>query len=139
MAEKIIREAQKPLSPVEIWEIAEPLGYKDKLNLKGRTIPSTIGAQIYVDIKDNPNSKFVKIKTKPIRFYLNDLPKNYDINLLDNISSQKSIQNKKSYSERDLHTLLSYYVYTYYSIYTKTIFHENSKKRYFHNGNTLIL
>jgi hypothetical protein len=44
MAEKIIRDAQKPLSPVEIWEIAEPQGYKEKLNLKGRTIPSTIGA-----------------------------------------------------------------------------------------------
>jgi hypothetical protein len=131
MAEKIIRDTQKPLSPVEIWEIAEPQGYKEKLNLKGRTIPSTIGAQIYTDIKDNQDSKFIKIKTKPTRFYLKDLPQNYDINLLDSQSSQKIIQKAKSYSERDLHPLLSYYVYTYNSIYTKTIFHENSKKRTF--------
>jgi hypothetical protein len=131
MAEKIIRDAQKPLSPVEIWEIAEPQGYREKLNLKGRTIPSTIGAQIYTDIKDNQGSKFIKIKTKPTRFYLKDLPQTYDINLLDNQSVQKSVQKIKSYSERDLHSLLSYYVYTYSSIYTKTIFHENSKKKLF--------
>jgi len=131
MAEKIIRDAQKPLSPVEIWEIAEPLGYKEKLNLKGRTISSTIGAQIYVDIKDNQNSKFIKIKTKPIKFYLKDLPQNYDINLLDNQSIPKTTLKTKSFCERDLHPLLSYFVYTYYSIYTKTIFHENSKKKLF--------
>jgi hypothetical protein len=131
MAEKIIRDTQKPLSPVEIWEIAEPQGYREKLKLKGRTIPSTIGAQIYTDIKDNPNSKFIKIKTKPVRFYLNDLPQNYDVNLLENQSVQKSVQKTKTYTERDLHPLLSYYVYTYYSIYTKTIFHENSKKKIF--------
>jgi hypothetical protein len=131
MAEKIIMDAQKPLSPVEIWEIGEPQGYKEKLSLKGKTIPSTIGAQIYTDIKDNQDSKFVKIKTKPIRFYLKDLPQNFDVNLLDNQPSQKSVQKTKSYDERALHPLLSYYVYTFNSIYTKTIFHENSKKKVF--------
>jgi hypothetical protein len=59
------------------------------------------------------------------------LPQTYDINLLDNQSVQKFVQKIKSYSERDLHPLLSYYVYTYSSIYTKTIFHENSKKKLF--------
>ncbi|MDR1466712.1 MAG: hypothetical protein LBI40_03740, partial [Treponema sp.] len=122
---------QKPLSPVEIWEIAEPQGYKEKLNLKGRTIPSTIGAQIYTDIKDNSDSKFIKIKTKPTRFYLKDLPQTFDVNLLDSQPAQKLVQKTKAYSERELHPLLSYYVYTFHSIYTKTIFHENSKKKTF--------
>jgi hypothetical protein len=131
MSEKIIRDAQKPLSPVEIWEVAEPQGYKEKLNLKGRTIPITIGAQLYTDIKDNQDSKFIKIRTKPTRFYLKELSQNFDINLLDSQTIQKSVQKAKSYSERDLHPLLSYYVYTYNSIYTKTIFHENSKKKAF--------
>jgi hypothetical protein len=131
MAEKIIRDTQKPLSPAEIWEIAESQGYKEKLNLKGRTIPTTIGAQIYTNIKDNQKSVFIKIKTKPTRFYLKDLPKDYDINFLNSQSIQKTVQKTKSYSERDLHLLLSYYVYTYNSIYTKTIFHEKSKKKTF--------
>jgi hypothetical protein len=114
MSEKIIRDAQKPLSPIEIWEMAEPQGYKEKLNLKGRTIPSTIGAQIYTDIKENHNSIFIKIKTKPTRFYLKDVPQNYDINLLDNQPSPKSVQKAKSFDERALHPLLSYYVYTFH-------------------------
>jgi hypothetical protein len=134
VAEKIIKDAQKPLSPVEIWGIAESQGYKDKLGLTGRTIPSTIGAQIYTDIKDNPNSNFLKMKTKPVSFYLKylpDLPQNSDTNLLNNQPIIKPIQETKLYSERDLHPLLSYYVYTYTRIYTKTIFHENSKKKTF--------
>ena len=131
MAEKIIRDTQKPLSPVEIWEIAQPLGYKEKLNLNGSTIPATIGAILHTDIKNNPNSLFIKIKTKPMRYYLKDLPQNFDINLLDNQPTKNSPQNTKSYTERDLHPLLSYYVYTYKSIYTKTIYHEISTKKQF--------
>jgi hypothetical protein len=131
LAAKIIRDAQKPLSPTEIWDIAEPQGYKEKLGLTGRTIHNTIAAQIYTDIKDNQNSIFLKVKTKPVRFYLKDLPQNYDANLLDNQLNIKSVQKIKSYLERDLHPLLSYYVYTYHSIYTKTVFHENSKKKTF--------
>ncbi|MCL2117998.1 MAG: HTH domain-containing protein [Planctomycetaceae bacterium] len=129
LAAIIIRDAQKPLSPVEIWEIAEPQGYKEKLGLTGRTIPTTIGAQLYVDIKDNPDSVFLKIKTKPTRFYLKDLLHNDDTSLIYNQPTTKSVHKNKSYSERDLHSLLSYYVYTYHSIYTKTIFHENSAKK----------
>jgi hypothetical protein len=39
-----------------------------------------------------------------------------------------NIKNTK-YDERDLHKFLSYYVYTYHYIYTKTIFHESSSKK----------
>ncbi|MDR0733934.1 MAG: hypothetical protein LBF08_07760, partial [Dysgonamonadaceae bacterium] len=129
MTEKIIKEAQKPLSPIEIWEIAEPQGYRGKLNLKGKTIPSTIGARIYTDIKDNPDTVFIKVNTKPVKFYIKDLdlPQNFN----DDQQVQKTIKTNKAYSERDLHVLLSFYVYTYHSIYTKTIYHENSKKKSF--------
>lgn len=131
MSEKIIKEAQKPLSPVEIWEIAEPQGYREKLNLKGKTIPSTIGAQIYTDIKDNSDTVFIKVNTKPVKFYIKGLPQDFDVNLLSTQPVQKTIKSNKSYSERELHALLSFYVYTYHSIYTKTIYHENSKKKLF--------
>jgi len=130
MAETIIRDAQKPLTPIEIWDIAEPQGYKQKLNLNGKTIPNTIGAQIYVDIKENTDTKFIKLKTKPTRFYLKDLPQNFDIQLLETQAQIKKTS-KTTYDERDLHKLLSYYAYTYLAIYTKTIFHENSKKKLF--------
>jgi hypothetical protein len=130
MSEKIIKEAKKPLSPEEIWEIAESQGYKEKLGLKGRTISHTIGARIYIDIKDNPNTVFIKIKTKPTRFYLKSLPP-LPQDVINTQSDQKSTKQIKSYLERELHPLLSFYVYNYHSIYTKTIFHENSKKKAF--------
>jgi len=130
MSETIIRETQKPLSAVEILEYAETLGFKEKLNLKGRTIEKTIAALIYTDIKDNPDTVFLKLKTKPVRFYLKDLPGDFDENLI-NTQPVKKIKVNKSYAERELHPLLSYYLYTYHSIYSKTIFHENSKKKIF--------
>jgi hypothetical protein len=105
---------------MNIRETAEPQGYREKLSLKRRTISSAIGAQIYTDVKDNQDSKFIKIKTRPTRFYLRDLPQTYDINLLDNQSIKKICSKSKSYSE---------YVYTYNSIHTKTVFYENSKKK----------
>ncbi|MCL2126988.1 MAG: HTH domain-containing protein [Treponema sp.] len=126
LSEKIIRDAKKPLSPIEIWEIAEKKGYKGKLGLTGKTIHRTIGAKIYTDMKENPDSIFIKIKTRPIKFYLKTLPKIPNIKLYDNKYDKKL--NTKSYSERDLHPLLSFYLYTYHSIYTKTIYHEISKK-----------
>ncbi|GHV83604.1 hypothetical protein AGMMS50212_09440 [Spirochaetia bacterium] len=128
IAEEIIKDAQKPLSPEEIWDIAESQGFKEKLKLTGKTIPKTIGAQLYIDIKENPDSRFVKMKTKPTRFYLKEHP--FNITLLDNQPKTTALK-KTSYDERDLHKLLTYYVYTYYSIYTKTIFHETSKKKTF--------
>jgi hypothetical protein len=81
MAQETIKEAQKPLSSEEIWALAEPKGYKDKLKLNGKTIPRTIGAMLYVDIKENKDSRFIKIKTKTTRFYLKELPQNFDITL----------------------------------------------------------
>jgi hypothetical protein len=75
LSEKIIKEAKKPLSPKEIWKIAESQRYKEKLNLEGRTISDTIKAEIYRDIKENPDTTvFKKINTKPTQFYLKSLP-----------------------------------------------------------------
>lgn len=34
-----------------------------------------------------------------------------------------------SYTERDLHKVLTYYVYSYMKMYIKTIYHEKSRRR----------
>jgi len=130
-AEKIIQEMKKPLTPSEIWEIGVQRGYVDQLNSIGKTPWQTIGARIYVDIKDNPETVFLKLKLKPTKFYLKTLSQDYDLIVLE--KEQEKIQAKKNvgYTERDLHRFLTYYVYTYHGIYTKTICHEfSSKKKY---------
>lgn len=134
LAVKVLQESNQPLSAEEMWEFAVAKGYEVLVGTKGKTPWRTIGAKIYVDLKDNPETPFIKIDTKPKKFFL----KEFDI--VDNVSNEKRIvveevkqkvHKRALYSERDLHPLLSYFVYTYLNVYTKTIFHEKSSKRSF--------
>jgi len=134
LAEKIIKEENKPLTQNEIWELAKFKGYDKFVNTSGKTPWNTIGARLYVDIRDNPSSKFIKLKLKPTRFFLKSLlnnlknidPQNISSNYLD-----EKHESKIRFKERDLHKFLSYFVYTYRFIYTKTIYHEESNKKQF--------
>ncbi len=133
----VLQEQKAPLLYQEIWEAGIGKSFASKLNLKGKTPWATLGARLFVDVRDNPESRFIKVGKNPAHFFLksreNELK---DIKaILEKIDSQ-AIQNKstKTYSERDLHPLLAYYAYTNTdfnkgkAIYTKTIFHEKSKK-----------
>src|SRR3989304_8549790 len=66
---------KKPLSSEEIWEVAKSKGYDKYVGTQGKTPWATIGAQIYVNIRDRKDSPFVKIDTRPKRFYLRSLIK----------------------------------------------------------------
>ena len=130
LAKKIIREEKHPLTPEKIWEIALKKGYDKLCESQGKTPWRSIGAQIYVDIKDNPDSPFIKIKSKPVKFFLKGIVSDKKLKEIinreeDTIEGQK----KLSYHERALHRFLTYFVYTYKSIYTKTIYHEKSNKK----------
>jgi hypothetical protein len=134
LAEKIIKEENKPLTQNEIWELAKIKGYDKFVNTSGKTPWNTIAARLYVDIRDNPSSKFIKLKLKPTKFFLKSLLNN--LNNIDpqNISSNyfdEKHESKIRFKERDLHKFLSYFVYTYRFIYTKTIYHEESNKKQF--------
>ena len=128
-AEKIIKEENRPLSPSEIWEIGVQKGYDKQTNLNGKTPWQAIGSRIYVDIRDNPDTIFVKLKLKPVKFYIKTLPLNYDVAKIEKEQEASIAKKDVGYNERDLHRFLSYYVYTYNFIYTKTIFHESSSKK----------
>lgn len=134
LAVKILQESNQPLSVEEMWEFAVANGYEVLVGTKGKTPWRTIGAKIYVDLKDNPETPFIKIDTKPKKFFLKEL------DIVDNVNNEKrtvveevkqKVHKRALYSERDLHPLLSYFVYTYLNVYTKTIYHEKSSKRSF--------
>src|SRR3954462_783346 len=57
-AEKILKESEGPLSPKEIVERAFEAGL---IESDGATPDATMGAQLYVDIADNPKSAFKKV------------------------------------------------------------------------------
>jgi len=132
LAEHVLKEERKPLTSIEIWNIATKKGYEKKLNTQGKTPWSTLGAQIYVSAKDDLKSIFSKTDSRPKKFYLKSMAST--INLEDNTIPEDIIQTKKKkfdYLEKDLHKYLAYFAFYHLNCYTKTIRHNISNKKEF--------
>jgi len=136
LAEETLRTVNKPLSAEEIWENAVKLGLDEKINSNGKTPWRTIGSRIYMDIRDNEDSKFVQIKKRPTKFFLRDLYKSSGAEIiLEQVVKEEEKEEKKmikssKFFERDLHPLLVKYVNSnlHFKAYSKTIYHEASKR-----------
>ncbi|MDY6227639.1 MAG: HTH domain-containing protein [Clostridium sp.] len=126
---KILRETGSPMSAEEIWNYAIKKEYNSLVNVNGKTPWQTIGAQIYVDMKEKHDSKFIKVGRRPTRFFMSDLDEKKDLEKCNNNINKNDDEEKAQYSERDLHKILTYYAYNYMKVYTKTIYHEKSKKK----------
>lgn len=128
LAEKILKEEEKPLSSEDIWEIAIQKEYNKQGSFTGKTPWRSIAAQIYVDIRDNPESHFVKMDSKPRKFFLKNLVDDVELIKLEEDEKGKIDELKEDkYKEKDLHPFLTYYS-NLDDIYSKTIHHEKSKK-----------
>lgn len=142
LAEDTIRKAGIPLTDKEIWDKSKEYGFQDKIKSNGKTPWKTIGARIYLDIRDNVNSIFEKTKNRPIKFKLKDMKFTQSTSLIDTVSSEETQISENRFSERELHPLLSAYVKndSHFKCYTKTIFHEksNNDKKEKINGYILI-
>lgn len=130
LSKKVLKEENKPMTVEEIWEIAKKKEYNLLVATKGKTPWRTIGAQMYVDIRDNYDSPFIKIDSKPRKFFLKELASEENLKKIRE-KEEKMVETptKTKYSERDLHPLLTYYAYTYLGVYTKTIKHEKSSRK----------
>lgn len=132
LAERILAEEKKPLTAIEIWNIAAKKGYDTNLNSKGKTPWATLGAQIYVSAKDDSKSVFAKTDSRPKKFYLKSMAE--QINLNDTSIPEDIIQGKGkrlNYLEKDLHKHLTYFTYYHLKCFTKTIKHNVSNKKEF--------
>ncbi len=56
LAKKVLLEIKKPMTANEIWEIAKEKGYDQQLQSQGKTPWATLGAQIYVNVRDKSNT-----------------------------------------------------------------------------------
>lgn len=137
-AEDVLKIVESPKTYQEIWETGKDNNIDKKLQLTGKTPWATLGARLFVDVRDNDSSNFIKVGKNPARFFLKSRKNEITEKLVDDIENkdqrQEPSRNKTYYSERDLHPILSYYSYSNSdfnkgkAIYTKTIFHEKSKK-----------
>lgn len=129
LVKRILEEEKKPLSSEEIWEMAKSKGYDKYIGTQGKTPWATIGAQIHVNIRDKKDSPFIKIDTRPKRFYLRSLIKvGEEQKFIEEQTVSVLPQKKFEYLERDLHPFLAYYAYYFLRTYTKTIRHTKSGK-----------
>jgi len=114
LSKKILEEEKRPLTAEEIWEIALQKGYDKHCGSQGKTPWSTITALIYVDMRDNPDSPFIKIDSKPIKFFLKNLIPADDLKkIVEEEEGKIEAPKELNYSERDLHPFLIYFAYYY--------------------------
>jgi hypothetical protein len=135
-AEEVLKEAEQPLTYMEIWEAGKESGLADQVGSTGNTPWLSLASQLYVDVRDNPDSAFFKVGSYPARFFLKtrEAELSSDVVLALENAAPTSEEESTPYCELDLHPLLAYFVYANPSfnhgraIYTKTIHHEISQQ-----------
>ena len=127
VAKEVLEKANQPLNPTQFYHWAVELGLADRLTYSGKTPNATFGAYIYMDLKNNPNTIFEIVQTKP-KLLIKLKAQNVQINNKIELEQIKP-QEKSTYHERDLHPLLVNFVFSNENFYarSKTIFHEKSK------------
>lgn len=136
LAEELLKSAESPLTYQEIWQAAKEAGLTAKISSKGKTPWQTLGAQLYVEVRDNELSRFTKVGKRPARFFLKSREGALPKDAVEQLDKQQSGKKEKpaGFHERDLHPALTYFVYSNpafnrgRSIFSKTIYHEKSLK-----------
>lgn len=136
LAKDVLSISEKPLTYQEIWEIGKEKGFTEKIQTAGLTPWQTLGARLYVEVRDNEESIFIKVGKRPARFFLKSRAAEIKSDTISSIEREESVKTEKktSFNERALHPLLTYFVYANpafnrgKSIFTKTIYHEKSTK-----------
>lgn len=136
-AKEVLLKAEKPLTHQEVWQRGLEMDLAKKLSTTGKTPWASLGARLYVEVKENPESQIIKVGNNPVRFFLasrkSEIPQ--DIIQKIEIAERKTKTEEVNFNERELHPLLTYFVYANPSfgrgknIFTKTIYHELSKKK----------
>jgi len=136
IAYDVLKQSRKPLTCQEIWQFANETGLAAKVGTKGKTPLATLGARLYVEVRDNEASKFIGVGKRPVRFFLKDRQSEISPDTIAKAEKEeiKRPERKVPYEERDLHPLLTYFAYTNppfnrgRPILTKTLHHEKSKR-----------
>ncbi|GAA8809429.1 COG2958 family protein [Helicobacter pylori] len=137
LGKKVLEQAERPLKPKEIWEIACKMGLDKERPSIGKTPWRTIGSdlgkdkkQFYVARKEKENGK-----GNETFFYWLKSRKEELVHLQEysNAQEEKDDAEKKqktSFHERDLHPLLVKFLNedSKFKLLCKTIYHESCKK-----------
>lgn len=126
IAEETLSKINRPMGQKEIWEQAVKTGVIGKDDHPNAKTPwASVGAQIYLDIRDNEKTKFQQVSNRPQLFCL----KNCVVNEKEDLYPKEK-EKKITFKERDLHPLLVSYIGKSqdFKACAKTIYHEKSSK-----------
>jgi uncharacterized protein len=132
----VLKVASSPLTYQEVWQIGKEKGLAERIKTTGKTPWQSLGAQLYVEVRDNEDSRFIKVGKRPARFFLKERAGELLQDAVAKLEKEeaKKKEKKTDYYERDLHPLLTYLAYANptfnrgRSIFTKTILHEKSQR-----------
>jgi hypothetical protein len=129
LAKKVLEEAGKPMTSDEIWQAAAAKQYDKLLNTSGKTPWATMGAQLFVAVRDKKDTPFVKLGARPSLFFLKQLMKGSEEEYLSKYPMPVPLPVKKSgYLERELHSFLAH-AHLFLKAHTKTLDHTKSVKK----------
>lgn len=136
LAHDVLKTASSPLTYQEVWKVGKEKGLAEKIKTSGKTPWQSLGAQLYVEVRDNGDSRFMKVGKRPARFFLKGRAADLAPDAVAKIEKEeaKKKETKTEFHERDLHPLLTYFAYANptfnrgRSIFTKTILHEKSQR-----------
>ena len=136
LAYDVLKQSPQPMIYQEIWQVAHDKGLTAKLETTGKTPWQSLGARLYVEVRDNDDGRFMKVGNRPTRFFLKERAAELLPDAISKIEKEegKKAAKKTEYSERDLHPLLTHFAYANpafnrgRAIFTKTIMHEKSAK-----------
>ena len=136
LAHEVLKQSPKPLTYQEIWQLAHEKGLTGRVRSSGKTPWQSLGARLYVEVRDNDTSEFIPVGKRPVRFFLKEREAELPQDVAGKIEKEeiKRGEKKTGFQERDIHPLLTYYAFANpafnrgRSIFTKTIHHEKSSK-----------
>lgn len=136
LALDILKTTDRPLTYQEIWQEGVDKGFTVKIQTAGKTPWQTLGARLYIEVRDNEKSKILAVGKRPTRFFLKVRESEITSDVVKKAEkeSDKKAEKKSAYHERDLHPLVALFANANLtfnrgrSIYTKTILHERSSR-----------
>jgi hypothetical protein len=110
-----LRKADSPLDFRELWSLVVELGLDKQLASTGKTPWNTMGARVYIEVRDNPDAEIVALGERPKRFWLKSraLPgaKSAPAVSAPAVAPGKSAvqKSKPEWLEADLHPVLAHF------------------------------